>query len=120
MRTLKDIVLLKDLTDRRGRRYDQASLLEQLDGKTLYGELGQNPDMTINMSKVSHMIENIRMVDGAVLADMRLLDTPCGRIAESLIEAGAVLNTSMRAIGIVDEDNNVSDFKLITFDLIEG
>lgn len=118
MRVIKDVVLLEGFKDRRGRRYNREDLEKQIQGKVFYGELDSNHGLDINLSRVSHSLENIRIDDDGMRCDINVLDTPLGKVVESLIDAGVELKTSIRATGLLGDDLTVSDLTLITFDLI--
>lgn len=118
MRVIKDNVLLRDFADTKGRKYAQAEIMSQVSGKTLYGELISDSSNDVNLNRVSHIVENARVVDGSLVADIRVLDTPMGKIVESLIDNGILIKTSIRATGMVGDDNTVTDLKLITFDIL--
>lgn len=117
MRVLKDIVLLEDFKDRRGRKYCREDLEIQIKDKPFFGELESNHGLDINLSRVSHSLENLAVSDRGLIGDIRILDTPFGKIAESLLDAGVKLTTSIRATGLLKDDLTVSDLTLITFDL---
>lgn len=120
MRVIKDMVLLDGFMDTNGRKYDQKDVMSQISGKKLYGELGSNPSMEVDLSRVSHIVEDARIVDGSLVADIHVLDTPMGKIVESLMDAGVSIRTSIRAIGIIETDNTITDLRLVTFDIMDA
>lgn len=66
------------------------------------GELDHPPTPKINVDKISHKITKLDMApDGAVLAEMVVLDTTQGRELKKLIEGGVRLGVSTRAVGSV-------------------
>lgn len=117
MRVLKDVMLLEGFKDRRGRTYDRADIETQIKDKPFFGELESDHGLDINLSRVSHSLENFVLSDVGLRCDIRILDTPNGKIAEALLDAGVRLRTSIRATGQLTEDLKVSDLTLITFDL---
>lgn len=61
-----------------------------------------NSSPKINIERISHKITKIDMMeDGAVVAEMEVLDTPHGRILKQLINEGVHLGVSTRALGKV-------------------
>ena len=61
-----------------------------------------NSSPKINVERISHKITKIDMMeDGAVVAEMEVLDTPHGRILKQLINEGVHLGVSTRALGKV-------------------
>jgi len=86
----------------------------------LIGELDHPEKFDISLSKISHVIENLeynkdtRTVKGRV----RLLDTPQGRVAKTLVESGVPISISSRAAGLVESDKHVKIKKIFTYDLV--
>jgi hypothetical protein len=117
MRVLKDIMLLDGFMDKRGRMYQREDIETQIRDKPFFGELDSNHELDINLSRVSHSVENLVVSDRGLSGDIRILDTPSGKIAEALLDAGIKLRTSIRATGQLGEDLRVRDLTLITFDL---
>jgi hypothetical protein len=120
MLIIKDCILLKNLTDRRGRTYNKNDVIAELKseyiGEILTDFLPEN--FTIDLSKASHKVTNIRFCDNDVVGDVSILDSPQGMIIKSLIETGIEFETSIRASGIVSENFKVSDLKIYSFDLM--
>jgi len=66
------------------------------------GELDHPPTPKINVNKISHKITKLKMApDGAVLAEMVVLDTDEGRTLKKLIDGGVRLGVSTRGLGEV-------------------
>ena len=64
------------------------------------------------------MITEMR-VDGADgFGKLKILDTPMGKIAEALLKGGAKLGVSSRGSGNVNESGRVSDFDIVTVDIV--
>ena len=64
------------------------------------GELDHPAGPKVNVNKISHKITKLEMApDGAVLAEMVVLDTTEGRELKKLIEGGVRLGVSTRALG---------------------
>ena len=53
---------------------------------------------------------------------VELLDTPCGKILQSLVESGVTLGISSRGVGSTKRDGDLQvvqdDFQLICFDMV--
>lgn len=114
------ILLLKNLTDINGRKYKKEELLEQILklNKPLLGELGLESGTNINLAKVSHSIDNIKFdLNDDLYGDITILPTPMGKVLNDLLnETQTLIRFGIRATGLVDENYQVSDLKLITFD----
>ena len=92
---------------------------EQIDnGLTVWGEADHPEELQINIDRVSHMITEMRMNGNDGIGKLKIIDTPMGRIIRTMIEAGGKLGVSSRGSGNVDERGNVSDFEIITVDIV--
>jgi hypothetical protein len=72
---------------------------EYIDKKRAFGELGHPETPSINLDRVSHMIVSLREDGTQWIGKAKILDTPMGNIARSLIEGGAQLGVSSRGMG---------------------
>lgn len=83
-----------------------------------FGELGHPDTPSINLDRVSHMIVGLREDGNRWIGKAKILDTPMGNIARSLIEGGAQLGVSSRGMGSLKMVNGVNvvqpDFCLAT------
>ena len=52
------------------------------------------------------------------MGKLKILDTPKGQIIRTLIEADAKLGVSSRGVGNVDDRGEVSQFEIITVDVV--
>ena len=64
------------------------------------------------------MIENIQMQGSNGIGKLKLLPTPMGNICTTLIESGVKLGVSSRGSGNVTESGKVSDFEIVTVDIV--
>ena len=95
-------------------------LNEKINSRKLFGELDHPQKFDVSLANVSHVIESLSYDEGSntVKIKLRLLDTPCGRIAKTLVEAGCVISISSRAAGNVNEGGKVKLHKIFTYDLV--
>ena len=49
---------------------------------------------------------------------LQILPTPCGNIVKTLIDCGIKLGVSSRGSGNVDDNGRVSDFDMLTVDIV--
>lgn len=76
------------------------ALQEAVSNGGFVGELDHPPTPKININKISHKITKLKMApDGAVLAEMTVLDTAEGRTLKKLIDGGVQLGVSTRGLG---------------------
>lgn len=87
-------------------------------GESVLGECDHPQELTINLDRVSHMIEKMWMKDNCGMGKLKLIPTPHGQIIRTLIESGVKLGVSSRGSGNVDHRGNVSDFEIVTVDIV--
>ena len=115
-----------EVKNRNGRMYRAESVSKEIDryvneyvnkGRAL-GELGHPDGPSINLDRVSHNIVSLKREGNDFIGKAKVLDTPMGRIARSLIESGVQLGVSTRGMGSLKEVNGVQivqdDFYLAT------
>lgn len=112
-----EVVLLKDMTDRLGRKYSRNDIFFQTDGKKFYGEMGNPNELNVSLDKVSHYIDNIRIVENDLVGTLHIMNTPNGVIFEA-IAPFMPWQTSMRATGYLAEDNTVTEVIIYAFDVV--
>lgn len=104
----------KETMDREVKRY----IKEYVDQNRAYGELGHPESPTINLDRVAMMIKSLKEDGKNYIGKAKIMDTPMGRIAKSLIDEGAGLGVSSRGLGSLKEEGGVQivqdDFMLAT------
>ena len=95
-------------------------LKEKMLTNRLVGELDHPKDFDISLKNISHVIEdlNYNEKDRTIRIKVKLLDTPAGKIARSLVDAGIPISISSRAAGNVLENKRVQIKKIFTYDLV--
>ena len=96
------------------------TLKEQLTGGySVLGELDHPDDLKVNLDRVSHMITEVWMDGSNGFGKLKILETPMGKLVESMLNSGVRLGVSSRGSGNVNESNGqVSDFEIITVDVV--
>jgi hypothetical protein len=87
-------------------------------GESVLGECDHPDELTINLDRVSHVIEKMWMDGNSGFGKLKLLPTPKGEIIRTIIEAGCKLGVSSRGSGNVNDRGEVSDFEIITVDIV--
>ena len=115
------------IKNRNGRMYPVETLSKEVTrynesfvqkGRAL-GELGHPEGPTVNLDRVSHKITSLVQEGNNFKGKATLLETPMGKIAQSLLGEGVMLGVSSRGIGSLKEDHNGckvvgEDFQLAT------
>lgn len=99
---------------------------EQLRYKTLYGEANHPTDRyEVDFMRVSHSITEMWKVPASsqIFATINILDTPAGRVINTLYEAGGIIGYSSRAGGTLTPkkgytDVDVDSYNFVTFDAV--
>jgi hypothetical protein len=87
-------------------------------GYSVLGEVDHPEGLNINLDRVSHMMKEMWMDGPNGYGKMKILPTPMGQLVKTMLESGVKLGVSSRGSGNVNEDNNVSDFEIITVDIV--
>lgn len=87
-------------------------------GETVMGELDHPEELSINLDRVSHMIEEMSIVGRDGHGSLKIIPTPTGQIVRTLLESGAKLGVSSRGSGNVGDEGDVSEFEIITIDIV--
>jgi len=123
---IEGVFLQGDITNRNGRRYPMETLRKEVDRYTktfiessrALGELGHPDGPTVNLDRVSHRIISLREDGTNFIGKAKILNTPMGKIAQSLLDEGVKLGVSSRGIGslVKKEGCNIvgDDFMLAT------
>ena len=95
-------------------------LQKKIDQNRLVGELDHPKEFDVSLKNISHIITEL-IYDKAkrtVRIKVKLLDTPAGQIAKSLVDAGIPISISSRAAGNVGNNKKVEIKKIFTYDLV--
>jgi len=87
-------------------------------GLSVLGEADHPEELTVNLDRVSHMIESMWMDGPNGIGKLKILPTPMGNIVKTLLESGAKLGVSSRGTGNVNESGQVADFEIVTVDIV--
>ena len=123
----RGITLQAEVQNQNKRVYPKEVLREAIkehqklmDSGRCLGELN-HPDTnatSVDYKNVSHKFTRVYEDGNNFITEAEVLDTPAGKIVQSLLEAGVKLGISSRGLGAVKESNGktiVEKLKLITF-----
>ena len=103
--------LQAEVTNRNGRCYPFPILEREVkkytdkfisQGRAL-GELGHPEGPSVNLDRASHMITSLKAEGNNFMGKAKILDTPMGNIAKSLLDEGVKLGVSSRGVGSLVE-----------------
>jgi hypothetical protein len=110
---IEGVFLQSELKNRNGRMYPEQTMdkevgryiKEYVEKNRAYGELGHPDTPSINLDRVSHLIVGLRKEGTNYIGKAKILDTPMGKIAKGLLDGGANLGVSSRAMGSLKQNN---------------
>ena len=123
---IKGVFLQTEITNRNGRMYKFDTMNREVSkyneefvnrGRAL-GELGHPEGPTLNLDRVSHKITELYPEGTNFIGKAKLMDTPMGKIAKSLLDKGVQLGVSSRGLGSIKREGATNvvgdDFMLAT------
>jgi len=126
---LKGIIQRADTLNQNGRIYPRGILEREIinyqkfirENRAL-GECDHPDTSVVELKNASHLIKEARMEGDNVFGVVELLDTPSGKILQSLVESGVTLGISSRGVGSTRQQGSAlivqEDFQLICFDIV--
>lgn len=87
-------------------------------GESVLGEADHPEELNINLDRVSHEITEMWMDGSRGCGKLKVLPTPMGNIVKTLLENGVKLGVSSRGSGNVDNNGMVSEFEIVTVDVV--
>jgi len=126
---LKGIIQRAETLNQNGRVYPK-SILERevinyqklIKENRALGECDHPDSSVVELKNVSHIVREAYMDGDSVYGAIEILDTPKGKIIQSLIESGVTLGISSRGVGSTRSQGDTQvvqdDFQLICFDMV--
>jgi hypothetical protein len=110
---IEGIFLQSQIKNRNGRMYPESVMdrevsrymKESVENNRAYGELGHPDTPSINLDRVSHLIVSLKKEGTNYIGKAKILETPMGQIARGLLDGGANLGVSSRALGSLKSNN---------------
>ena len=126
---LKGILQKADTLNQNGRIYPHAILEREVRNYQKFikenralGELDHPDTSVVELKNVSHVIREAWLDGNVVLGVVELLNTPSGKILQSLVESGIKLGISSRGVGSTRKQGDSQivqdDFQLICWDFV--
>ena len=108
---IEGVFLQGNIQNRNGRMYPMETLRKEVgrynenhiqSGRAL-GELGHPEGPTVNLDRVSHKIVSLKESGSNFIGKAKIMNTPMGNIAKSLIDEGVKLGVSSRGVGSLQQ-----------------
>ena len=128
---IEGIFMQSEKKNKNGRVYPKNTLMkevkrfndEYVKNRRALGELGHPEGPTVNLDRVSHLIQELWTDGDDVYGRAKIMDTPMGKIVKNLIDEGANIGVSSRGMGSLKKNkkgiNEVQDdFTLSAVDIV--
>ena len=127
---IEGIFMQAEKKNRNGRKYPNGILMkeakryqkEYVEQNRAMGELGHPDGPTVNLERVSHLIEHLKEDGNNIMGRAKILETPYGKIVKNLMEGGVKLGVSSRGMGTLQQKNGINvvkdDFMLSAIDIV--
>ncbi len=126
---MKGILQKAETLNQNGRVYPKAILEREIRNYQKFikenralGELDHPDSSVVELKNASHNIKEAYMEGNIVYGTVEILNTPSGKILQSLVESGVTLGISSRGVGSTRSEGNLQivqdDFQLICWDFV--
>lgn len=126
---MKGILQKADTLNQNGRIYPAPILAREVRNYQKFiqenralGECDHPDSSVVELKNASHIIREAHMDGDICYGTVELLDTPSGKILQSLVESGVTLGISSRGVGSTKRDGDYDlvqdDFQLICWDFV--
>jgi hypothetical protein len=126
---MKGILQKAETLNQNGRVYPRAILEREIRNYQKFinenralGECDHPDSSVVELKNASHIIREANMEGDVVYGVVELLDTPSGKILQSLVESGVTLGISSRGVGSTKSEGSMDvvqdDFQLICWDFV--
>lgn len=128
----KGVFMTCDCLNGNGHMYSSSQMKEIIqkyqesikNGAKPLGELGQSTfnSYNINLNNVSHIIEDIKYNEDThnVEGTINLVDTPQGKIAQTLLKQFGELKIAPRVLNYSKDNTNIMSFDVVSFDIVQN
>lgn len=126
---MKGILQKAETLNQNGRVYPKTILEREIKNYQKFikenralGELDHPDSSVVELKNASHNIKEAYMQDNIVYGTVEILNTPSGKILQSLVESGVTLGISSRGVGSTKTQGDMQivqdDFQLICWDFV--
>ena len=126
---MKGILQKAETLNQNGRVYPKSILEREIRNYQKFiqenralGELDHPDSSVVELKNASHNIKEAYMEGNIVYGTVEILNTPSGKILQSLVESGVTLGISSRGVGSTKSQGDMQivqdDFQLICWDFV--
>ncbi len=123
---LKGLFIQGDVRNHNGRNYPREEIAKAVqtmkqkiaERGPIPGELDHPEGLNINFDRISHVITDINMNGSNGVGTMKVINEGLGKVVRGCVEAGMQIGVSSRGSGNVDNSGQVSDFAIVTIDIV--
>jgi hypothetical protein len=126
---MRGILQKSDTLNQNGRVYPRVILEREVRNYQKFikenralGECDHPESSVVELKNVSHIVREAHMEGDVCYGTVELLDTPSGKILQSLVESGVTLGISSRGVGSTKREGDYQvvqdDFQLICWDFV--
>ena len=123
---MKGVFIQGDVRNQNQRVYPAREIAKAVNEMTkkiqatngIFGEGDHPEELSINIDRISHVISEVWMEGADGYGKLKVLETPIGNIVKTLLKSGVKLGVSSRGSGNVGDDGTVSDFEIVTVDIV--
>jgi hypothetical protein len=126
---MKGILQKAETLNQNGRVYPKTILEREIKNYQKFikenralGELDHPDSSVVELKNASHNIKEAYMEGNVVFGTVEILNTPSGKILQSLVESGVTLGISSRGVGSTKTQGDMQivqdDFQLICWDFV--
>jgi hypothetical protein len=123
---MEGICLQGGVLNENGRVYEVKEITKAVEsinekikkGFSVLGEVDHPEDLKINLDRVCANIKRMWMDGPNGFGKLQILPTPMGNLVKAMLESGVKLGVSSRGQGNVDRNGKVSDFEIVTVDIV--
>lgn len=126
---LKGVLQKANTLNQNGRVYPEIILTREVRNYQKFiqenralGECDHPDSSVVELKNVSHIVREAYMDGDICYGSVELLDTPAGKILQSLVESGVTLGISSRGVGSTKREGDYQvvqdDFQLICWDFV--
>lgn len=126
---MKGVLQKSDTLNQNGRVYPRSILEREVRNYQKFiaenralGECDHPDSSVVELKNASHIVREAYMENDVCYGTVELLDTPSGKILQSLVESGVTLGISSRGVGSTKREGDFDvvqdDFQLICWDFV--